>query len=125
MARRKTNKPTKKKLLTLDDLYSFYLEQNKTCKFSSEKSGYQLSVQVPAHFEVSDEEVDQELERLAVAYRTDVESLREYASEGEIKAIKDDLAIQKAADLIMANVKERAKPKKKAKEEGEEETKAE
>lgn len=58
MARRKTNKPTKKKLLTLDDLYSFYLEQNKTCKFSSEKSGYQLSVQVPAHFEVSDEEDD-------------------------------------------------------------------
>lgn len=77
------------------------------------------------NIEVSDEEVDQELERLAVAYRTDVESLREYASEGEIKAIKDDLAIQKAADLIMANVKERAKPKKKAKEEGEEETKAE
>ena len=58
MARRKTNEPTKKKLLTLDDLYSFYLEQNKTCKFSSEESGYQLSVQVPAYFEVSDEEDD-------------------------------------------------------------------
>lgn len=58
MARRKTNKQTKKKLLTLDDLYSFYLEQNKTCKFSSEESGYQLSVQVPAYFEVSDEEDD-------------------------------------------------------------------
>lgn len=58
MARRKTNKPTKKKLLTLDDLYSFYLEQNKTCKFSSEESGYQLSVQVPAYFEVSDEKDD-------------------------------------------------------------------
>lgn len=58
MARRKINKPTKKKLLTLDDLYSFYLEQNKTCKFSSEESGYQLSVQVPAYFEVSDEEDD-------------------------------------------------------------------
>ena len=58
MARRKTNKPTKKKLLTLDDLYSFYLEQNKTCRFSSEESGYQLSVQVPAYFEVSDEEDD-------------------------------------------------------------------
>ena len=56
MARRKINKPTKKKLLTLDDLYSFYLEQNKTCRFSSEESGYQLSVQVPAYFEVSDEE---------------------------------------------------------------------
>ena len=58
MARRKVNRPTKKKLLTIDDLYSFYLEQNKTCKFSSEESGYQLSVQVPAYFEVSDEEDD-------------------------------------------------------------------
>ena len=58
MARKKVNKPTKKKLLTIDDLYSFYLEQNKTCKFSSEESGYQLSVQVPAYFEVSDEEDD-------------------------------------------------------------------
>ena len=58
MARGKVNRPTKKKLLTIDDLYSFYLEQNKTCKFSSEESGYQLSVQVPAYFEVSDEEDD-------------------------------------------------------------------
>ena len=58
MVRRKVNRPTKKKLLTIDDLYSFYLEQNKTCKFSSEESGYQLSVQVPAYFEVSDEEDD-------------------------------------------------------------------
>ena len=58
MARRKVNRPTKKKLLTIDNLYSFYLEQNKTCKFSSEESGYQLSVQVPAYFEVSDEEDD-------------------------------------------------------------------
>ena len=69
------------------------------------------------NIEVSDEEVDQELEKLAVAYRTDIESLREYATESEKQAIKDDLAIQKAADLIMANVKERAKPKKKAEEE--------
>lgn len=69
------------------------------------------------NIEVSDEEVDKELEKLAVAYRTDIESLREYATESEKQAIKDDLAIQKAADLIMENVKERAKPKKKAKEE--------
>lgn len=75
------------------------------------------------NIEVSDEEVNQELERLAVAYRTDIESLKEYASEGEIQAIKDDLAIQKAADFVMENVKERAKPKKKVKEETENEEK--
>lgn len=68
------------------------------------------------NIEVSDEELDKEFERLATAYRTDVESLKEYAAESEIQAIKDDLALQKAADLIMENVKERAKPKKKAKE---------
>ena len=66
------------------------------------------------NIEVSDEELDKEFERLATAYRTDVESLKEYAAESEIQAIKDDLALQKAADLIMENVKERAKPKKKA-----------
>ena len=65
------------------------------------------------NIEVSDEELDKEFERLATAYRTDVESLKEYAAESEIQAIKDDLALQKAADLIMENVKERAKPKKK------------
>ena len=69
------------------------------------------------NIEVSDEELDKEFERLGTAYRTDVESLKEYAAESEIQAIKDDLALQKAADLIMENVKERAKPKKKAKEE--------
>ena len=69
------------------------------------------------NIEVSDEELDKEFERLATAYRTDVESLKEYAAESEIQAIKDDLALQKAADLIMENVKVRAKPKTKAKEE--------
>ncbi len=74
------------------------------------------------NIEVSDEEVDKELEKLAVAYRTDIESLREYATESEKQAIKDDLSLQKAADLIMENVKERAKPKRKAKEETETDT---
>ena len=68
MARRKVNRPTKKKLLTIDNLYSFYLEQNKTCKFSSEESGYQLSVQVPAYFEVSDEEDDSPSDNINPAF---------------------------------------------------------
>ena len=40
-----------KKLLTLEDLAKFCKEQN-FFKFSSKDSGYQLSVQVPANFEV-------------------------------------------------------------------------
>lgn len=44
-----------KKLLTLEDLAKFCKEQNFS-KFSSEDSGYQLSVQVPANFEVENTE---------------------------------------------------------------------
>lgn len=51
----------KKKLLTLDNLYNFYLNQNKTCKFSAKESGYQVSVQIPTKFEISDETYDDTL----------------------------------------------------------------
>lgn len=44
-----------KKLLTLEDLAKFCKEQNFS-KFSSKDSGYQLSVQVPANFEVENTE---------------------------------------------------------------------
>ena len=66
------------------------------------------------NIEVSDEELDKEFERLATAYRTDVESLKKnMLTESEIQAIKDDLALQKAADLIMENVKRREQNQKK------------
>lgn len=51
----------KKKLLTLDNLYTFYLNQNKTCTFSAKESGYQVSVQIPAKFEISEENKDDTL----------------------------------------------------------------
>lgn len=47
---------TKRRLLTIDDLVKFCSEQNFT-KFSSKETGYKLSVQVPATFEI-DENVD-------------------------------------------------------------------
>ena len=46
----------KKKILTIDDLYNFYLNKNKSCNFSSKDTGYQLSVQIPANFEVEETE---------------------------------------------------------------------
>ena len=52
---------TNNRILTLDDLYTFYLNQNKTCTFSSKKSGYKISVQVPAKFEVDNETDDDTL----------------------------------------------------------------
>lgn len=45
----------KKKFYTLDDLYNFFLTKNTTCNFSSEESGYPLSIQVPAQFDISDD----------------------------------------------------------------------
>ena len=44
-----------RKLLTLEDLAKFCKEQNFS-KFSSKASGYQLSVQIPATFEVENGE---------------------------------------------------------------------
>lgn len=46
----------KEKLLTLDDLYAFYMNQNKGFNFSAKQAGYSLSVQVPATFEVESKE---------------------------------------------------------------------
>lgn len=51
----------KRKLLTLDNLYNFYLNQNKTCSFSAKNSGYQISVQIPTQFEISEETKDDTL----------------------------------------------------------------
>lgn len=50
-----------KRLLYLEDLYSFYLEQGKSYNFDAKESGYQLSVQIPASFEVKDEVKDDSL----------------------------------------------------------------
>lgn len=47
-----------KKILTLDDLYIFYLHQNKNCMFNAKASGYQLSVQVPGQFKLEKKEND-------------------------------------------------------------------
>lgn len=51
----------KKKLLTFDDLYNFYLNQHKSCSFSSKETGYQISVQIPASFEISEDYKDDTL----------------------------------------------------------------
>ena len=44
-----------KKLLTLEDLYSFYSQKKKSMSFSADKSGYNIAVQTKAIFEVKDD----------------------------------------------------------------------
>lgn len=44
-----------KKLLTLEDLYSFYSQKKKSMTFSADKSGYNIAVQSLATFELNDD----------------------------------------------------------------------
>ena len=63
------------------------------------------------NIEVTDEDIDAEIEKMAKMYNMDADKLKEYMGEAEKKSMKNDLAITKAVELIMENIKERAKPK--------------
>lgn len=45
------------KILTLDNLYRFFVEQNKSVNFSSKEKGNPIVVSTPANFEVSDNDM--------------------------------------------------------------------
>ena len=77
------------------------------------------------NIEVSDDEVKAEVEKMAKAYGMEADKLMEYLGDAEKASIKRDLSVTKAVDLIMENVKERAKPKSKKEKEAEAEAKAE
>lgn len=72
------------------------------------------------NIEVTDEDVDAEIEKMAGMYGMGVEQLKGYVQDAEKESMKRDIAIQKAVELIMDNVKERAKAVKKAKADTEE-----
>ena len=48
----------------------------------------------------SDEELDAELGRMAEQYKMEVEKLKEMFAEEELKSVREDLAIQKAVELV-------------------------
>ena len=73
------------------------------------------------NIEVSDEEINAEVEKMAAQYGMEADKLKEYLGDAEKESMKRDLAITKAVDLIMENVKERAKAKTKKEKEAEEE----
>ena len=73
------------------------------------------------NIEVSDDEVTAEVEKMAEAYGMEADKLKEYMGETEKKAMKKDMAITKAVDFVMNNVKERAKAKSKKDADAEEE----
>ena len=56
--------------------------------------------------QVTDEELNKELEELAKAYKMEVDKLKEAVSERELEQMREDLAVGKALDLIVAESKE-------------------
>lgn len=56
--------------------------------------------------EVTQEDMDKELENMASMYQMDVEKLKEVVGEHESDSIKKDIAIQKAVDLVVEAAKE-------------------
>lgn len=66
-----------------------------------------------ANIEVTDEDVDAEIAKMAANYGMEADKLKEYMGDAEKASMKRELAITKAVDLIMENAKERAKAKSK------------
>ena len=71
------------------------------------------------NIEVTDADIDAEIEKMAAAYGMEADKLKEYIGDAEKESMKKDLAITKAADLVMENIKERAKAKTKKEKEAE------
>ena len=52
------------------------------------------------NIEVSEELLDEELQKMADSYKMEVDKLKEYMGENEKKQMKEDIAIQEAVTLI-------------------------
>ena len=57
------------------------------------------------NIQISDEKVDEEVAKMAEAYQMEVEKLKSYMSESDVKQMKEDLAVQQAVDLLVAEAK--------------------
>lgn len=57
--------------------------------------------------EISDEEFEKEIETMAEVYQMDASKVKEMLGEKEIKNIRQDLAVKKAAEFVAENAKEK------------------
>ena len=62
------------------------------------------------NFEVTEEEVEAELKKMADSYQMELDKIKEMMGDSEKKQIKKDLAVQKAVDYVVENAKE-SKPR--------------
>ncbi len=59
------------------------------------------------NIEVSEDEMNEELQKMADMYKMELDKIKELMGEYEEKQVKDDLAIQKAVDLIVSSAVEK------------------
>ncbi len=71
------------------------------------------------NIEITDEDIDAEIEKMAKMYNMEADKLKEYMDDEEKENMKGDLTVQKAVELIMESVKLRAKAKSKKEKESE------
>lgn len=64
----------------------------------------------------SDEEVEEELKKMAETYKMELDKVKELVDESQRENMKKDLAIQKAVDLIYSHVREVEKKEEKTEE---------
>ncbi|MCI8830540.1 MAG: trigger factor [Lachnospiraceae bacterium] len=63
------------------------------------------AVAAAENIQVSDERINEELQKMADSYKMEVEKLREYMGEFEKEQMKKDLAVQEAVDFLVAEAK--------------------
>ncbi len=63
------------------------------------------AVAAAENIEVSDEEVEAELQKMADSYEMELDKVKEMMGEDQIKMLKEDLAVQDAIDLLVAEAK--------------------
>lgn len=72
------------------------------------------------NFEISEADIDAEVQKMAVSYGMEADKLKEYMGDAEKESMKRDISVTKAVEFIMENVKESAKAKTKNDTEAEE-----
>lgn len=58
------------------------------------------------NIEISDEKLDEELAKMAEAYKMEVEKLKEFMGEAEKKQMKADMAVQEAVTFLVESAVE-------------------
>ncbi|HIY54956.1 MAG TPA: trigger factor [Candidatus Dorea merdavium] len=59
------------------------------------------------NIEISDEKLDEELAKMAEAYKMEVEKLKEFMGDAEKKQMKEDMAVQEAVTFLAENAVEK------------------